>query len=372
MDIEEVRADRLSSLRTLAAGAANEINSPLTSVLANLEHVLRRLRALGSGSPEDVVMLEIELPALIEALARAVEAAGRVRQLTHALMVFSRGGVERRHLIDVRSVVEGAIHLANPEIRPRAHLVKSLREAPPVEADESLLAQAFLSLLVNAAQSIPEGGSQRHEVRVATGTDAEGRAVIEICDTGGGISPEILPYVFDPFFTTRPARGVGLGLSVAHGAVTSLGGEMTVESEVGEGSIVRVVLPPARSQQSEPRRVLVIGDDPTSGNALALALSEGHAPLVAEDAADALVRLSEEPFDAVVCDTFLPGMCAIEFYAEAVRRAPRIAERFVFLTGGAMTPRIRSFLEGIGHRCMEKPPDMPRLRELLRRVTRAR
>src|SRR5262245_37849732 len=111
----EPSSERLASLRTLAAGIANEINTPLTSVVANLEHALRRLRVLAAGDREAVHELATELPSLVETLAQAVQAADRVRQLTHDLMVFSQGGVERRVLVDVRSVVEAAIHIAAPE-----------------------------------------------------------------------------------------------------------------------------------------------------------------------------------------------------------------------------------------------------------------
>jgi nitrogen-specific signal transduction histidine kinase/CheY-like chemotaxis protein len=363
----EPSSERLASLRTLAAGLANEINTPLTSVLANLEHAVRRLRVLAVGDRADVEDLALELPELVETLARAVEAADRVRRLTHDLMVFSRCGVERRVLVDVRSVVEAAIHIAAPEIRARARLVRALGEVPPVDADEGRLAQALVSILVNAAQSIPESGAG--EVRVSTGKNADGRAIIEITDTGGGIAPNVLEHIFDPFYTTRPSRGVGLGLSFAYGTVTSLGGEMTVESEVGEGSTVRVVLPAARSQRGEPKSVLVIADDTQAGEALARALGDGHVAVVASSADDALVRLRSQRFDVVVCDTFPPGMCVVELYAQAVRLAPRLADRFVFLTGGMVTERTRSLIEGMRPRCLEKPPDLARLRELIRRAT---
>jgi CheY-like chemotaxis protein len=330
---------------------------------------VRRLRVLATDDGQHVEDLATELPDVVETLDRAVEAADRVRRLTHDLMVFSCSGVERRVLVDVRSVVEAAIHIAAPEIRARGRLVRALGEVPPVDADEGRLAQALVSILVNAAQSIPEGGAVELEVRVSTGKDAQGRAVIEVADTGGGIPPEVLEHVFDPFFTTHPGRGLGLGLSFAYGTVTSLGGEMTVESEIDEGSIVRVVLPPARSQRAEPKSVLVIADEPPAGEALARALGEAYATCVASGAEDALARIKNERFDAVICDMLTPGMCVVELYAEAVRAAPGLADRFVFLTGGTITERTKRLLESMHPRCLEKPPDLTRLRELIRRTT---
>ena len=104
----------------------------------------------------------------------------------------------------------------------------------------------FLNLLVNAAQSIAEGSADRNEIRVATCLDGR-RVVVEIQDTGSGIAPEVIDRIFDPFFTTRPpGAGIGLGLSVCHGIVTSLGGEIAVESREGSGSTFRVMLPAAQ------------------------------------------------------------------------------------------------------------------------------
>jgi CheY-like chemotaxis protein len=205
-------------------------------------------------------------------------------------------------------------------------------------------------------------------VRVSTGTDALGRAIIEVADTGGGIAPDVIDRIFDPFFTTHPGRGLGLGLSFAHGTVTALGGEISVESEVDEGSIVRVALPSALSQRAEPKSVLIIADEPAAGDALSRALGDGHAPEVAADAHDALSRVAAGAFDAIVCDALPPGMCVVELYAEAVRRKPQLAERFLFLIGGKVTQRARNLLDGMRPRCLEKPPDVTRLRELIRRA----
>ena len=233
-----------------------------------------------------------------------------------------------------------------------------------------------MSLLINAAQSIPEGSAATHEVRVTTETDDLGRAVIEIADTGEGIAPEVLPRVFDPFFTTKPGTGDGgLGLSIALGTVRSMGGEMTVESTVGSGCVVRVTLPAARGWTSAHTAarctVLVVDSDPSVGAALARALAEEHEAVVASDPSDALRRIAAgERFDAVVCDVSMSEMSGIDFYAQVLRYAPSLAAQIVFLTCGALAPRARAFAESLGPRCLEKPPDMTKLRELIRKAAR--
>ena len=103
-------------------------------------------------------------------------------------------------------------------------------EATVVEGNDAELGQVFLNLLINAAQAIPEGQAERNEIRVVTKLDPEdpARVVVEIRDTGTGIPAPILSRVFDPFFTTKPVgMGTGLGLSVCHGIVTRLGGDIS-------------------------------------------------------------------------------------------------------------------------------------------------
>ena len=222
-----LQRERMAALGTLSAGVAHEINNPLTYLLVNLEHVLRRLRA-ASASDDPIDELAATgaigapaegaaggLAALALSLQQAVEGANRVRQIVRDLLTFSQGNVEQRGMADVRGIVESATQMAWHEIRHRARLVKSLAEVPPVDANEARLGQVFLNLLVNAAQAIPEGQADRHEIRVGTRTDDHGNAVVEVSDTGTGILPENIPRIFDPFFTTKGETGTGLGLSIS-------------------------------------------------------------------------------------------------------------------------------------------------------------
>jgi PAS domain S-box-containing protein len=381
-----LRADRMAALGTLAAGVAHEINNPLTYLLVNVEHVLRRLRALAaSDSPLDELEKDDAsdiIGGYVMSLSQAVEGANRVRQIVRDLMTFSQGNVEQRGLVDVRGVVESAIQMAWHEIRHRARLVKSLSEVPPVEASEARLGQVFLNLLVNAAQAIPEGHANEHEVRVATRTDEEGRVVVEVSDTGAGIEAEALPRVFDPFFTTKAAgAGTGLGLSISHGTVRSLGGDLTVTSERGTGTTFRVVLPaakaylraaPAHARELRPaakKRILVIDDEPLVGHAVARVLSDECDVKVMSSAREALDALKRgDRYDVILCDLMMPVMTGMDLYAEVVRTAPGVAARFVFMTGGAFTQRARAFLESVSNPYLEKPLEMSKLRSLVARA----
>jgi signal transduction histidine kinase len=118
-----------------------------------------------------------------------------------------------------------------------------------VNASEAGLAQVFLNLLRNAAHAIPEGHVDDHAVTVRCRLDAHTSVVVEIADTGSGIPRELRSRVFSPFFTTKPAGiGTGLGLSICHRIVTDLDGEISFETEVGQGTLFRVSLPASRNE----------------------------------------------------------------------------------------------------------------------------
>jgi two-component system, cell cycle sensor histidine kinase and response regulator CckA len=283
-------------------------------------------------------------------------------------------------------VLELAINMAFNEIRHRARLVKDYGEVPAVEADEARLGQVFLNLLVNAAHAIREGQVERNEIRVRTRTDRAGRAVIEIRDTGCGIAPDVLGRIFDPFFTTKAVGdGSGLGLAICHGVVAALGGEITVESEPGKGSVFRVALPPAplgsgtgapasrarSSFESDRRgRVLVIDDEAMLTTTIQRILHK-HEVTVAGSGREALEKIAAgADFEVILCDLMMPEMTGMDFHAELARLHPELLDRVVFLTGGAFTPAARAFLDGVPNDRLEKPFDPQNLRALVQRFVR--
>jgi nitrogen-specific signal transduction histidine kinase/CheY-like chemotaxis protein len=384
---EEVRqtlllADRLAAIGTLAAGAAHEINNPLTYTLINVEHVLRQLRALAAAGGEVVVDDGSDsLPQLIRSLEQAADGMQRVRAIVHNLLTFSSGGLAARTLVDVRSIVESSIQMSMHELVHRARVVRDFSDVPPVEANEAALGQVFLNLLVNAAQAIPEGNVQGNEVRVTICTDDRGSAIVEVADTGVGIAPDVLPRIFDPFFTSnKSGRGTGLGLSISHGTIASLHGTIAVSSEVGRGSRFRVSVPAAarwrvdtpssatRLYPPSRRRVLVVDDDGLVGEALARALQDDAEVEILIDSRTAVEKLAAgERWDVILCDLMMPTLSGMELYGETLKRAPDAASRFVFMTAGAFTPGARAFVDSVANRCIEKPVDIERLREIVRR-----
>jgi CheY-like chemotaxis protein len=375
-------ADRLAAIGTLAAGAAHEINNPLTYSLINVEHTLRLLRAFSAagGRVSGEVGTDV-LPSLIRSLEQANDGMQRVRAIVHNLLTFSSGGLAVRTLVDVRAIVESSIQMSMHELVHRARVIRQFSEVPPVEANEAALGQVFLNLLVNAAQAIPEGDLQNNEVRVSIFATDERDVAIEISDTGAGIPADLLPRIFDPFFTANKAgRGTGLGLSISHGTIAGLNGSIDVASEVGRGSRFRVILPAAprwrsvrptsvtRSGPNVTRRVLVVDDDALVAEALARAL-EGEAEVeVMGDGRLAIERLAAgERWDVILCDLLMTGLSGMALYGETLRRAPDAAGAFVFMTAGAFTSGSRAFVESMADRCVEKPIEVERIREIVRR-----
>ena len=379
-----IDADRLASLGTLAAGVAHEINNPLSYVLLNLDLVLRELdaRALGDESP-------VPCSDLVTRLREARRGVDRVRLIVQDLKAFSRIDPGRRGPVDVRRVLDETLEVASNEIRHRARLVRELADVPPVEANASRLGQVFLNLLLNAVQSIAEGDVEHNQITVSTSVGEGGRVVVAVADTGAGIPEDILAHVFEPFFTTKPAGfGTGLGLSICHGIVTSLGGEITVESRIGHGSVFRVILPAAApvdearaASRAESRpsipiprtprgRVLVVDDEPVLAAALGRSLEPEFEVEVLGNGREALERLRRDPpFDAVLCDLIMPEMTGMDVYEALKDTDPDLTSRIIFMTGGTFTRRARDFLASIPNPALDKPFDLTMLEALLRSRT---
>jgi CheY-like chemotaxis protein len=183
--------------------------------------------------------------------------------------------------------------------------------------------------------------------------------------------PEVLSRIFEPFFTTKPVGvGTGLGLSICHSYVQAMGGEIHVQSEPGRGTTFEVLLPAApeasrpasaeRPQRVVPSRdrgrLLLIDDEPMILSALERVLAAEHDIVALPSAKEALERLrSGERFELILCDVMMPEMTGMELHATLAQEAPALAERMVFLTGGAFTPAAREFLETSRRPWLDKP-----------------
>jgi C4-dicarboxylate-specific signal transduction histidine kinase len=233
-----VLADRLASLGTLAAGVAHEINNPLMYLLANLEWIVESLPGILSDPAGAAAA------AILTSLEEARTAGLRVGAIAHDLSVFARDSGDVIGSVDVHAVIDSALKMTQHTLVKGARVVLDLRPVPNVRGTEGRLVQVLLNLLVNANHAMQASRGDDDHVTLATFLDADGRVVITVRDTGAGIAAGMIDRVFDPFFTTKDVGvGTGLGLSISHGIITSFGGELRVESEVGRGTVFSVVLP---------------------------------------------------------------------------------------------------------------------------------
>jgi PAS domain S-box-containing protein len=373
-----VLADRMASVGVLAAGVAHEINNPLAAVMANVEMALRDLDELSEPVPAEVTT----------SLRDALEAAGRVRQIVRDLRMFSRADDQKREPVDLRRVIDSTVRMAWNEIRHRARLVVEHGRIPAVDGNESRLGQVFLNLVMNAAQSIPEGKRDENEIRVVSGVEPSGRVSVSVSDTGAGIPPEAQQRLFTPFFSTKPPGvGTGLGLVICQKILTEVGGEISFTSRVGGGTTFRVTLPvsettvqPPPAREAAPiaaarrGRILVVDDEPALTATLRRLFARQHDVTTENEARGALARFrAGERYDVVLCDLMMPQVTGAELHAAVRELDPAQADRFVFLTGGAFTPGARAALESLSNPQVDKPFNVQELGALVNAlVERAR
>lgn len=368
--------DRLASVGRLAATVGHEINNPLTYVLSNMNLVLEPLADLPPGSAGSLD------PEQIEMLREARDGAERVRHIVRDLRMFSKDDAEEPGPVDPRRVLDACVNITRVELRHCARVVRSYTQTPRVLANEARLGQVLLNLIINAADSIVGDDPDRNEIRLLTRTAEDGRVTIEVRDTGVGMSKEVLKRIFEPFFTTKSGtRGTGLGLSVCYSIVSALGGEITVDSEVGRGTSVRVHLPavpaakaaggaltasPREIRMSTPKpesmeakgargRVLVVDDEVQVAKAIARFLRE-HDVTLAENGEAALTAIrTQAPFDAILCDLMMPHLTGMEVYEQIRVERPGLEERVIFMSGGVFTDHAAAFLTNVTNPRLEKP-----------------
>jgi len=309
-----LRGQKLESLGTLAAGIAHDFNNIL---MAFLGHVVLARRSLSPASPE------------AQHLRQAEEAINQATALTSQLLTFSRGGAPVRKAASILEVIRDSATFVLHGTASRCNF-QLPSDLWPVEADRSQISQLVQNLVLNAHQSMPNGGTVQVRARNvpagmdAAGLDARRRYVhIEIADTGVGIPPELAEKVFEPFFTTRP-DGTGLGLTSAHSIVRNHEGLITLESETGKGTTFHVWLPAADSvllptateppSGGQPAGPVLVMDDEEGVLEVLLEMLDGlGVRAVGATTADEAIREYGEAlargnrFRTVILDLTLPG-----------------------------------------------------------------
>jgi len=217
--------EKYASLAQLALGAAHEINNPLMGIMSHLE--LERREADAERRDE---------------IDQCIEGSRRISSAVRGLLDYARPSPLTLSNVNLQILTEEALKFVGHQPMFRNIELQNCvpSDLPTIAADANQLSQILMNLLLNAAQATAPGG------RITILADKAKLAdVIElrVCDTGSGISADILPHVFEPFFTTKRGKGTGLGLSITRNYVRSHGGDIQVESIAGYGTTVRVTLP---------------------------------------------------------------------------------------------------------------------------------
>jgi PAS domain S-box-containing protein len=228
-------AERLAGIGRLVAGVVHELNNPLTAVNMYSDALVEKLSLCGHD------------PADLEKLRAIHEGGQRIQRLARDLVAYARPAGAGTEPVELSGVVEEAARLAKPALKEHgATLETRMAPAPPVEGSRSSLVQVVVNLVTNAAQALTASG------RVVVSLAPEGERVrLTVEDDGAGMAPEVASRAFEPFFTTRPARGIGLGLPIVQGIVQRHGGSVALETRPGQGTRVDVTLPVRRQPPTE-------------------------------------------------------------------------------------------------------------------------
>jgi signal transduction histidine kinase/CheY-like chemotaxis protein len=361
------RAEKLAALGQFAAGVAHEVNNPAAVISANLAF-------LEEGEAE--ALSDDGRSALRESVQSVQRIAVIVRQLLDAGRLAA--SPEARSSVALRPLGESAMSVARARFGKRVRVTNLVPEELHAWGHEGVLLQVLVNLVANAVQSIPDHRSDGHVV--VRGESSGERVTLVVDDNGSGMEPEVLRRVFEPFFTTKPfGSGTGLGLAVSRGLILSLGGDVRLESEPGKGScaIVELAASPAPSREARPAaevtrfprlRLLVIDDETAVRSSLRRLLEPRFVVQVAGGVDEGLERFESDGYDLVLCDVMMPAGGGERFYRDMMGRAPGLARRIVFFTGGAVTEAARQFLREQPQPVLHKPLDVEQLLVIAERV----
>jgi two-component system, NtrC family, sensor kinase len=344
MRLRLMESDRLAAVGELVAGVAHEVNNPLCSISAFAQLLLRD-DELTPTHRESIEVIRAETT--------------RASQVVKDLLTFARRSDPQREALDLNGVVARTLRLrryqfAEASVRVQQELTQEL---PAVLGDARQLQQVCLNLVTNAVHAMTSRGGGTLTMRTS---HAEGGVVLEVVDTGPGISPGARAHVFEPFFTTKgEGEGTGLGLSVSYGIVKAHGGTIEVADSGPLGTTFRVRLPAASTRAGARRtpiepmpalrsplagvRLLFVDDEPTLRSGMeAFGRLRGFTVVTAGDGVEALSQTRALGVDAVVCDLRMPVMDGYAFHDQLRAERPGLAARTVFVTGDVVSSEARA------------------------------
>ncbi|PVM93678.1 ATP-binding protein [Caulobacter endophyticus] len=307
----DLAAQRLEALGQMTGGVAHDFNNLLTPIIAGLDILSGRLR----GEPRNAKLVDA-----------ALESAERAKGLMQRLLSFARRQDLAAQDVDLAPLLEGLKPLLQQSVGGAVRVDVEVRQAPLfVRIDPAQLELAILNLAINARDAMPDGGgltviAETARARSGGGLKAGPYVRIGLVDTGAGMDEATLRRAAEPFFTTKPVgKGTGLGLSMAHGLAAQSGGALTLKSTLGQGTTVRIWLPPGAPPVAAPEaalapvvapdvKVLLVDDDAVVLAATAASLEErGFILTTAGSSEEALGALARARPDVLVTDLAMPN-----------------------------------------------------------------
>ncbi|HUL30012.1 MAG TPA: GAF domain-containing protein [Thermodesulfobacteriota bacterium] len=305
------QAEKLRALAEMASGVAHDFNNALAAILGNTQLLLY------TAQDEE----------LRETLHTIEKVAKDSSQTVRRLQDFTKKRVHQELFsVDVNSIVKDSIEITKPKWKDEAqskgvHIEVShhLADIPPASGNDSDLRGVFTNLIFNAIEAMPQGG----KIEIRTFRRRE-NIIIQVSDSGIGIAEEAKKKIFEPFFTTKPFTNTGLGLSMSYGIIKRFGGEIEVESKVGEGTTFIIILPVGEKEREEDvslrtitqkkqARILVIDDEEFVRSVLSRMLSKvNHQVILAADGQKGVELFREGKYDLVLTDLGMPGMSGWE------------------------------------------------------------
>jgi PAS domain S-box-containing protein len=318
-----VHSERLSAIGELIAGVAHEINNPLQTIIGCTELML--------DEPEGANRHDLEL---------VRKEAMRAGQIVRNLLAFARRGAPDRVAIDLNELVKATAELREYHLL-QINITLTLRCAPralPVAVNREEIRQVLMNLLLNAEHAITSSTGAGEIIVTTMGQGAI--QMVEVTDSGPGISPELRGKIFEPFFTTREVgEGTGLGLSISHGIASSHGGSLALVDSPA-GARFRLTLPAHADGAAQAgavgaglRALVVDGDEPIRKLIVRLLEKRGFDVSEADTGEAAMALALQQSPRIVICDTAVPGMTGLDLYRQLAARDADTAPRFLFISG---------------------------------------
>ncbi|HEV8332815.1 MAG TPA: PAS domain S-box protein [Steroidobacteraceae bacterium] len=377
-----MQQERLRALTLMASGIAHDINNALSPAALYAQSLLERDSNLSAEARDYLVIIQRAIEDVSNTVARMREFY-RPREAALTL-----GPVDLNHTLQQVLDLTRARWSDMPQergdvIRAQLDLDENL---PVIMGAENEIRDAITNLILNAVDAMPYGGTLMLRSRVDTRARTRGRVLIDVIDSGVGMTAAVRSHCLEPFFTTKGERGTGLGLAMVYGMVQRHSGELEIESELGVGTTLRLVFPvnagivdrqrEATVQPLQPLRLLVIDDDPLLLESLQTTLGyDGHDVTVAEGGQAGIDTFvaglnRSEGFSLVITDLGMPEVDGRTVAAAIKSAAPDTP--VVLLTGWGHRLRAENDLPPYVDHVLSKPPRLAELRAALAELCKGR